>query len=132
MQRSGFTTFAVNRIHSIDYICYNLICENDSFTQLLLAAEHIYHEQSAEPESFAERILNLRSCQFAVLVTVFIKQWFQFGILFKHLGFDAVYIRDDLLKPVVGDGCFTRCDVGVVELFQYTFHLVSPICEHKK
>lgn len=53
-------------------------------------------------------------------------------LLYEYLSFDAVYIRDDFLKPVVGDGCFAWGDVAVIELLRYTFRHFFPICEHKK
>ena len=105
---------------------------NDSLLPLLHILEHIHHEQRSEPKAFAERGFDLRSGKSAVLVTVLVEQLPDLRVLFKDLGFDAVYIRDNLLKPVVGDGRFTRCDIAVVKLFDYAFHLVSPICEHKK
>ena len=73
---------------------------NGSLLRLYRLLEHIDHEQSAEPEAFAERIFDLHSCKPAVLVTVLVEQFPDLRALLKHLEFDAVYIRDDFLKHI--------------------------------
>ena len=97
------------------------------YTDFLFIFQHIYHKQSTELEAFAECILNLHSCEPAVLVTVLIEQLSYLRVLLKHLGFDAVYIRDDLLKPVVGYGRFTWCDVAVVIQGARLYESFAPI-----
>ena len=119
MQRSGFATYEVNLIHPMKTghqnsgILFVHFGQNDSFTVLFAALEHIYHEQCSESKAFAECGFNLRSSKPAVLVAVLIEQLLQLRTLLKHFLFDIVKIRCDFFEPVVCDRSLAWRDVAV-------------------